>query len=308
MSSAARHHELLMKIRPWKGSVSKGAQVDFLGIKTRTSFFTGLKPFELEGFSAPPLPEFDESYFEWVDLLEAVKAARGDFTMMELGAGYGRWLVRAAFAATHFGDFRCKFIGVEAEPSHFEWMNYHFRDNGLDPEKHTLIQGAVSGRDGEARFLVGSPDEWYGQRIALLEDFGKVAIQRIKALPARSSRSSCAETEGESFRYGIEKVKTVSLNTLLRDVNRADLIDLDVQGAELEVLKSAKSALERKAARVHVGTHNGKVESGLRSLFSEMGWTKVFDFPCGGASETPWGRVAFVDGVQSWANPDLTFR
>jgi hypothetical protein len=50
--------------------------------------------------------------------------------------------VRAAFAASQ----RKKgwhIIAVEAEPTHFEWMTMHFRDNGLDPASHTLVHAAV---------------------------------------------------------------------------------------------------------------------------------------------------------------------
>ena len=43
-------------------------------------------------------PSFNEEYFEWVDVLEAVVARAGMFTMLELGAGWGRWLANAAAA------------------------------------------------------------------------------------------------------------------------------------------------------------------------------------------------------------------
>jgi hypothetical protein len=29
------------------------------------------------------------------------------------------------------------------------------------------------------------------------------------------------------------------------------------------------------------------------------------DFPCLSTADTPWGKVTFVDGVQSWRNPRL---
>lgn len=41
-------------------------------------------------FVTTTLPAFDEEYFEWIDLLEAVTEATGEFTMIELGAGWGR--------------------------------------------------------------------------------------------------------------------------------------------------------------------------------------------------------------------------
>ena len=41
-----------------------------------------------------PYPDFCEEYFEWIDVLESVLAADQQFVMIELGAGYGRWLVQ----------------------------------------------------------------------------------------------------------------------------------------------------------------------------------------------------------------------
>ena len=48
-------------------------------------------------------------------MLEAVAEARGTFVMMELGAGYGRWLARAAAAVEQIAELSYKLIGVEAE-------------------------------------------------------------------------------------------------------------------------------------------------------------------------------------------------
>jgi hypothetical protein len=38
------------------------------------------------------------------------------------------------------------------------------------------------------------------------------------------------------------------------------------------------------------------------------GWRLLTDYPCNGASDTPYGRIAFGDGVQSWLNPRLAVR
>jgi hypothetical protein len=85
-----------------------------------------------------------------------------------------------------------------------------------------------------------------------------------------------------------------------------DLIDLDVQGTELIVLSSAVEQLSQKVKRVHIGTHGEEIESGLRTLFQNLGWTKLNDYACGSESETPWGVIKFGDGVQTWINPKLT--
>ncbi len=281
----------------------QGFQADFLGILTRTLFFSLTTPSDLNGSAAPSLPPFDENYFEWIDLLESIASARGDFTMLELGAGYGRWLVRAAFAARWFGNLQCKLVGVEAEPTHFEWMKQHFEDNGLNPEDHALIRGAISKQDGMTWFIVGDPGAWYGQRMALPVDLWQWARQRLRRFFMKVSRDS--EREEGSPLYDFEKVRTIGLSTLLRSLKKVDLIDLDVQGSELEVLRAASEELNSKARRVHIGTHNRKVESGLRTLFLRSDWLNIFDFPSRSESETRWGLIKFLDGVQSWVNPNL---
>lgn len=277
MSLLPKQHALMEKVKPWSGQVSKGLQVDFLGIRTRTSFFSQLRPFDQEGFSSPPLPPFDEEYFEWVDLFESISKARKNFTMIELGAGYGRWLVRAAFAARWFGEIQCKLIGVEAEPKHFDWMRLHFEDNGLNPDEYSLIRGAVSKQDGTAWFLVGASGECYGQRIIRPQDFWTFAKQLFSRSVPGSENSAQQARSGFPF-YRIKRVRTISLNTMLESLQEVDLIDLDVQGAELEVLASATEGLISKVRKVHIGAHGKAVESGLRSLFRGLAWQGVFDF------------------------------
>ena len=79
---------------------------------------------------APEYPPFDDEYFEWIDLLEAVAGATNRFTMLELGAGFGRWTARAAAAAQQ-RNLEYTLVAVEAEPTHFDWMLQNLQDNGL---------------------------------------------------------------------------------------------------------------------------------------------------------------------------------
>ena len=58
-----------------------------------------------------------------------------------------------------------------------------------------------------------------------------------------------------------------------------------------------------KVHRVHVGTHGPDVEQRLRQVFSSLDWENVNDYPGGTSAETPWGRMHFQDGVQTWLNP-----
>jgi len=225
------------------------------------------------GYFETSFPCFDEEYFEWIDLLEAVTGAEGEFTMIELGAGWGRWLVNAGVALRQYSGLPYQLVGVEAEPTHFRWMEQHVRTSGLDPQKVHLIEAAVDEQDGMIGFHItenpyGGPADWYGQAIG-----------------------------------GSSQVRAVSLNTLLKPLKFVDLIDLDVQGAELKVLQASADELQRKVKRLHIATHSPEVETGLRDLFTRLGWTKLRDYSMTTVSKTDYGVIPFQDGIQTWLNP-----
>jgi hypothetical protein len=160
-------------------------------------------------------------------------------------------------------------------------------------------------RDGTTTFIVGNAREWYGQRVALIEDYWQFVKQRLRRSIFRILGDSRARRPDDVPMYHLARVRKVGLDSLLRPLRKVDLIDLDVQGAELEVLSASSEGLNAKVSRVHIGTHNQKVESGLRSLVRRLGWVCSFDFPCGGEGETLWGLIKFQDGVQSWQNPKV---
>jgi FkbM family methyltransferase len=248
-------------------------------------------------------PPIDEEYFEWIDLLTAATAAQGRFVFWELGAGYGRWSIRAAAVAGQLG-IPIKLTCVEADPTHFGWLRQTLIDNGLDPHTHTLANAAVCGSHGRA-LLRGSetaraasdyaPELWYGQSIALVPS--ATFRQRV----ATVARSSVARLLRD--RAPLVGVDAVTLSELLDGSPIVDLVDMDVQGAELETVGSALDLLTDRVRRLHIGTHSTGVEVGLRSALEGAGWELGTDYSCGTTADTPFGRVSFQDGVQSWLNP-----
>ncbi len=86
-----QHHPLFYQFQPPTEPVPEGFDRDFLGTKIRFEFWH--KPALYPGY-----PALTEEYFEWIALLESVAEMRDSFTMVELGAGYGLWSVRAALA------------------------------------------------------------------------------------------------------------------------------------------------------------------------------------------------------------------
>jgi FkbM family methyltransferase len=163
-----------------------------------------------------------------------------------------------------------------------------------------LIEAAVAQDDGSVWFHVGEAADWYGQRIALPEEVP------AGSRPPRGSRSLLRRRRAEpSAGRAVESVRAVSVRTVLAKLDHVDLLDIDIQGAEADALEPAAKMLNTSVKRVYVGTHDRASEERLRRLFLGLGWASVYDFPGGGTSETPWGRIMFEDGVQLWLNPTL---
>ncbi len=287
-------HPVFSRFPGWQGRLESGWAVNFLGAKTRVEFFSmyaQLGDFSQDRYEVTRAPVQNEEYFEWTDLLEAVASANGCFTMMELGAGWGRWLVSGALAARHLGlDYRL--IGVEADPDHFRWMKRHFLDNDVDLKAARLVEAAVGAKDGSVWFHVGDSANWYGQRVA-------------DEPPTKVPRGIASRLKRDNQARRIRSVRAVSLGGLLAKEGRVDLIDADIQGSEAEVFEAAPDELRRSVRKVHIGTHSVENEQRLRAFFGELGWENGYDWPGGGYSDTPYGRMLFQDGVQSWSNPEL---
>jgi FkbM family methyltransferase len=306
-----QHHEVFSRFRRYSGKVPAGYQVDFLGTLISDKFNPGLRgvsPYP-DGTTVQevryPLP--DEEYFEWIDLLESVVAASGSYTMIELGAGFGRWAVRAAYAAQRYNPkLRCRVIAVEAEPTVYGWMREHFLNNGIKPSRHTLLHAAVTDEPGEVDFCIGGPrgseydlppNAWYGQFLTK----GSTAFGECRPDGKYCGFQVMLHTSG----WRSIRVPGVSLESLLQKLRRVDLIDLDIEGQELASLTSGAAQLDAKVKRLHIGTHGKEIEAGLRQLLSAHGWRCQADYPLVSTSETPWGPVSFNNGAQSWINPKL---
>ena len=277
-------------------------ECDFLGVKTRRAFYAGMP---VDGPPSRPAtyPSFDEEYFEWVDILEAVDEAVDAFVMIELGAGFGRWCVRAATAARRKLNCQFHFAAVEPEPDHFRWISEHFRDNDIDPRQHDLIWAAVGAQSGFVPFWVGAADGWYGQAISDEPPPPPPDLSARRRLKARSilGRPPADSTKDRAVTW----VPCVTLADVLAPYPKVDLIDVDIQGAEYEVLASAIRLLNERVRRLHIGTHSPEIEQQLRQLFSANRWENLNDYPCQSSATTPYGTILFGDGVQTWLNPAL---
>ena len=281
----AQARAVFERLKSFSGPPPEGWIVDFLGIRTQWKFVDGHWPHTAAVVSSmwqeTPAPKVNGlEYFEWLDLLHAVQDARERFVMVELGAGYGRWAVRAARLLERVNPMPFTLVAAEAEPTHFAWLKEHLQDNGIDPAQHHLICAPVSASHEPVHFLVGEPAKCYGQAIV-------------------------AEADATAEGARAQTMRGIPLTSILERYPIVDIIDLDIQGAELDVLSAAVEDLDRRVKRLQVGTHSRAIEDGLRTLLTAHGWQLQHEFAMGAKfrAEDLDRELDGGDGVQTWVNP-----
>lgn len=276
-------HSIFKAFTPYVGWAEPGFERGIYGVNIRDWLYTGESKGYVDRRAVYNLdPPIDEEYFEWITLLVTITQARGRFCIAELGAGWGRWIATAAVLCRQKG-IECSLIGVEAEPSHFEWMQMVLRDNDVDPNAHDLFQAAVADHDGDV-ILTGpdAPRTVWGHRTVRPEE-----VPSWESLPG----------------YMFWTVRGCSVQTVFANHDQIDLVDIDIQGVEYDILAPSFDTLNSKVSVVHIGTHSRDVEKSLTKVFRANGWRNVFSYPSHSEAETMFGRVNFTDGVQTWVNP-----
>lgn len=269
-----------------------GFAVNFMGTRRRLSFDSHLGLHHslqlasggMEIFPGADLPvRPSEDYFEWIDVLCAARYAKKRLVVVELGAGYGRWLAHAYAAVQRRRDaapLECLLIGVEADAKKIENMRRHLDDNGVPPAAARLLHCAVSDFDGELHFAKTNAASTFGTQVA-------------------------AAGSGENT----ESVPAVRLSTLLPpEIGVVDLIDMDIQGEEWKVLADSTTLVNERVKRLHIATHGRDIEAKIAELLENLGWLPAAQLTCQALipNMTPDGPLCCNDGVQSWVNPRLT--
>lgn len=261
---------------------TEGFITDRLGVKTRGSSLWDQVQYLVGTVIPPPIPnDFHAEAIEWIGLLKSVRSARGKYVAMELGAGWGPWVVAGAFAARNAGIRNISLLAVEGDPGHFAFLRQHFIDNGWNPDQHILLQAAVGAQPGRARWPRVEPRNSYGTRL----------LTGVEAQVANTL-----------------ELQVLSITDLLRQQARWDLVHVDVQGSEVEICKAGIAALNERAHWLVIGTHSRLIEGLLISLLMSAGWVLenekpvIFGFQPNAPSVEALTRV---DGTQVWRNPRL---
>jgi FkbM family methyltransferase len=158
---------------------------------------------------------------------------REEFCFVELGAGWGRLCLELA-GAIDFNMIPCRprrysCLAVEAEPVHYGWLKEHFEVQQISG---TPVFGAVSDKTGTGHFdaLSSSPDSEYGQAI--------LPLRGRRGLPSLHSLRKILG--GKAVRV---PMYTLDRLAQLHGLERIDVVQMDVQGAEFDVIKGAAESI-----------------------------------------------------------------
>ncbi len=168
----------------------------------------------------------------------------------------------------------CRVTAVEASGAHIGFIRQHLADNGVPESRVTIVNAAISGADGTAQFpKMADPRLNYGAEIG----------KRVGA--------------GD-----MEAVKLMSLETILGNERRIDLIYCDIQGAEAETFEAGIGVSSDKVRRVVIGTHGRGIEQRLFQTFLSAGWNLELEQACQFAV-VEGKPILKLDGCQVWRNP-----
>ncbi len=274
-----------------------GFITDWVGSVTDSRFIRGERTDQpiLEGAPVPRNFHADEA--EWGACLRAVDLAAGQFTAIELGAGWAPWLVSCTLAARrHKGIRQTHAVAVEADGEHVGYAEAHFRNNRFSADSYQVIEAAAGPRAGFAVVPIptDSSADW-GLRPQYCETEAEADL----------AASQAESVDYRGYRHErVRKLPVVTLQDLLSGMPVVDLVHIDVQGDEYDIVAAATEPLRQQVRYLVIGTHARSVEVNLFDLLSRNDWILEVEKPCEFALGAPDYPLT-VDGTQGWRNARL---
>lgn len=256
--------------------------VNFIGARLSPKFMPEILNGMVGIVDRIPIPgNWHADIAEWGAVLRAIDLSKRRFNMLELGCGWGCWMVNSGVAARNAGRV-IHVSGVEADEGHIAFADEACRLNGFGEHEFTLKRGVVSARAGGALFpRQDRPGECWGN-----EPIFDVSPSRRMEL----------ESQG-SYDY----LPNVKLSDLSNN-EPFDLIHLDIQGGEADFASASIEELNECCRYVVIGTHSREIEGRLFETFLSNGWTLEIERPAiiRLSAAKP---LTMIDGVQGWRNP-----
>lgn len=304
---------LFADLAPWRGIAPAGRMCNFLGVVRPLG--VGVDPGTPARAVEPERPtlRWGEGYYEWVSIHRAVLAAVAGFTAVSLGAHFGGPLVNAAALLRRLRPgVPFKLVAVEGDPSMCALAATHFRDNGIDPDDHAIVNAVVSADNRPVPFTVsdvrtGSNVAFHGraerQYIADLVVRNKLEAAVVTGLLLDGTTGLTTRLPGTEIACEIAMASAVTIPDVLGPLEVVDYLEIDIQSSETVVLPPAIALLNRKVRRIHLGSHGGDGHVAMRALSRDHGWEIEADLLPETIYAIPEGSFRTQDGVLSLCNP-----
>jgi hypothetical protein len=284
------HQALLRSMVVREAEIGADRFIDGFGQVTLFSCVPFSSAFDTERLTMPvPDDGFHAEAPEYVAVADSVRRAGSRYCIAELGAAWGPWIGLGGVMARNRGVKEIELIGVEALPARFELMCRHLAVNSLRPEEgNETTLGAVTCRLVAGAATAARTEVWFPD--AAITDLGSAISDSDSGRDYRGRRVHNLRVEG------------YPLSEILRDA-RVDLLHVDVQGAELELVRANLDLLARQVSGMMIATHSRVIEGGLIELLYERGWQLELEKPCRVAwRPQPPSQEAMteLDGCQYW--------
>lgn len=279
------HPTIFNSFKP-KESVSDGRSVyDFLGGAIDATYKHGWdKLVAPEGkVVKPAYPAPTEWTVDWIASLLAAKLAGERFTVIELGAGYGQWMVSSIMAyKACYPDRPVHGMALEAEKTHYEWLHKHVEKNLSNYNNiHTDLLYAAAGYDGVVQFpTVDEPDSTYG------------ASYQPNANGTGMEEVECLSMQSIDVRFGESVI---------------DMLHVDVQGAEADlIVNPGFDNVLSKTRFALFGTHRSNdLHNNVKQKIEDAGMQVLIEWPRNSFIETPFGSIKTNDGAVLGVNANV---
>ena len=202
----------------------------------------------------------------FVDLIRRIPPAG---CYVDVGAAIGYYLILARKLAP-----RLEIHGVEPLERHRHLLSENLVLNGLTPSDFTVHPEGLTSSEGSEVFM----DRGYSSRLAPAGERETVTLSArwkrlLESIGLRRSKNATLT------------IPTITVDTLVRRIGRSiDLLQMDVQGLEVEVLKGAAESMRRDAIKTFlIGTHGRMIGLTLhrecRDLLQASGYAIEVDQP-----------------------------
>jgi FkbM family methyltransferase len=173
--------------------------------------------------------------------IKIVKSIPPDGTFVNIGSAIGYYPILAKTIAPGL-----KIYAIEPIEKHRKYFIQNIVLNGFKEDDFVLYNEAISAYTGHSKFV----DSGYGSHILSNTHNNKSALE----------------------------VKTITLGDLIDRINRdVDLLQMDVQGSEMDILWSAQKTLNDHRIKTFViGTHSKKLHENCASILKRYGYSIIF--------------------------------